>query len=117
MQDLTGGLTCWGPMAQSPLVTPDNTTRKKLTMPEFPLEALAMWGRSFKVPVSKCQITLVRRATKLCSRLSQLGVKKSWDHFYVQQGVCHTGEYLKAKEELWKLKYFTMQKYNLKKIL
>jgi len=22
---------------------------------------------------------------------------------------------LKAKEELWKLKYFTMQKYNLKK--
>jgi hypothetical protein len=25
--------------------------------------------------------------------------------------------YLKAKEELWKLKYFTMQKYNLQKIL
>jgi len=24
---------------------------------------------------------------------------------------------LKAKEELWKLKYFTMQKYNLQKIL
>jgi hypothetical protein len=24
--------------------------------------------------------------------------------------------YLKAKEELWKLKYFTMQKYNLQKI-
>jgi hypothetical protein len=24
-------------------------------------------------------------------------------------------EYLKAKEKLWKLKYFTMQKYNLKK--
>jgi hypothetical protein len=23
----------------------------------------------------------------------------------------------KAKEELWKLKYFTMQKYNLQKIL
>jgi hypothetical protein len=35
-------------MAQSPLVTPDNTTRKKLTRPEFPLEALAMWGRSLK---------------------------------------------------------------------
>ncbi len=48
MGDLTGGLTCWGPMAQSPLVTPDNTTRKKLTRPEFPLEALAMWGRSLK---------------------------------------------------------------------
>jgi hypothetical protein len=24
-------------------------------------------------------------------------------------------EYLKAKEELWKLKYFTIQKYNLQK--
>jgi hypothetical protein len=24
-------------------------------------------------------------------------------------------KFLKAKEELWKLKYFTMQKYNLKK--
>jgi hypothetical protein len=23
--------------------------------------------------------------------------------------------YIKAKEELWKLKYFTMQKYNLQK--
>jgi len=26
-------------------------------------------------------------------------------------------KYLNAKEELWKLKYFTMQKYNLQKIL
>jgi hypothetical protein len=26
-------------------------------------------------------------------------------------------KYLKAKEELWKLKYFTMQNYNLQKIL
>jgi len=25
-------------------------------------------------------------------------------------------KYLKAKEELWKLKYFTMQKYNLQRI-
>jgi len=36
--------------------------------------------------------------------------------------VSHSGlaiyikKYLKAKEELWKLKYFTMQKYNLPKI-
>jgi hypothetical protein len=37
----------------------------------------------------------------------------------IQQGVCHTvalpftlkSTYLKATEELWKLKYFTMQKY------
>jgi hypothetical protein len=26
-------------------------------------------------------------------------------------------KYLKAKEELWKLEYFTMQKYSLQKIL
>jgi len=38
-------------------------------------------------------------------------------------GVSHCGlaiymkKYLKAKEELWKFKYFTMQKYNLQKIL
>jgi hypothetical protein len=58
-------------------------------------------------------------------------------YFQSQQGVCHTTglpfalksggnrciriqffKYLKAKEELWKLKYFTMQKYiNLQKIL
>jgi hypothetical protein len=37
------------------------------------------------------------------------------------RGVSHFGlaiyikKYLKAKEELWKLKYFTMQKYNLQK--
>ncbi len=37
-----------------------------------------------------------------------------------KQGVCHIvalpfilKKYLKAKEELWKLKYFTMQKHNL----
>jgi len=36
------------------------------------------------------------------------------------KGVCHTvalaiyiKKYLKANEELWKFKYFTMQKYNL----
>jgi hypothetical protein len=39
------------------------------------------------------------------------------------RGVWHTVtlaftlNYLKAKEELWKLKYFTMSKYNLQKIL
>jgi hypothetical protein len=39
------------------------------------------------------------------------------------RGVSHCGlaiyikEYLKAKEELWKLKYFNIKKYNLKKIL
>jgi len=39
-------------------------------------------------------------------------------------GVSHCGlaiyiikKYLRAKEEVWKLIYFTMQKYNLQKIL
>jgi hypothetical protein len=43
---------------------------------------------------------------------------------HMEQAVCHTvglavyiKNYLKAKEELRKLKYFTMQKYNLQKIL
>jgi hypothetical protein len=38
--------------------------------------------------------------------------------------VCHTAalpftlkKYLNAKEDLWKLKYFTLQKYNLGKFL
>jgi hypothetical protein len=41
----------------------------------------------------------------------------------VKKGVSHYGraiyikKYIKAKEELWKLKYFTMKKYNLQKIL
>jgi hypothetical protein len=42
----------------------------------------------------------------------------------LKQGVCHTvampftfKKYLKAKEELWKPKYFTMQKCNLQKIV
>jgi hypothetical protein len=41
-----------------------------------------------------------------------------------EQGVCHTmalpltfKKYLKAKEELWKLKYFTMQNIIFPKIL
>jgi hypothetical protein len=41
-----------------------------------------------------------------------------------KQGACHTMAlpftlkiYIKEKEELWKLKYFTIQNYNLQKIL
>ncbi len=39
------------------------------------------------------------------------------------RGVSHCGlaiyikKYLNAEEELWKLRYFTMQKYNLQQIL
>jgi len=44
-------------------------------------------------------------------------------HYEKKQGVCHiialpfTKKYPKAEEKLGKLKYFTMQKYNLQKIL
>jgi hypothetical protein len=51
-----------------------------------------------------------------------LGYEKMRD--YLNKGVVsHRGlaiyikKYRKAKEEFWKLKYFTMQKYNLPKIL
>jgi hypothetical protein len=41
----------------------------------------------------------------------------------IKQGVCHCSlaiyikKYLNAKEDLWKLKYYTVLKYNLQKIL
>jgi len=49
----------------------------------------------------------------------------SHSHYYIENKGCVTHcalaiyiqKYLKAKEELRKLKYFTMQKYNLQKIL
>jgi hypothetical protein len=49
--------------------------------------------------------------------------KFSKNYNYTARGVSHCGlaiyikKYLNAKEELWELKYFTMQKYNLQKIL
>jgi hypothetical protein len=42
---------------------------------------------------------------------------------WTTRGVSHFGlaiyikKYIKAKEDLWKLKYITIQKYNLPKIL
>jgi hypothetical protein len=44
-------------------------------------------------------------------------------NLYTTRGVSHCGlaiyikKYLKAKEELWKVQYFTMQKYNFQKNL
>jgi len=50
--------------------------------------------------------------------------ERGGDFICITRGVSHCGlaiyilKYLKAKEELWKLlNYFTMQKYNLQKIL
>jgi hypothetical protein len=42
-------------------------------------------------------------------------IARGMSHYY---GLAiYIKKYLKAKEELWKLKCFTMQKYNLPKIL
>jgi hypothetical protein len=49
--------------------------------------------------------------------------KFSKNYNYTTRGVLHCGlaiyikKYLTAKKELWELKYFTMQKYNLQKNL
>jgi len=61
-------------------------------------ELLGLWLKALEWPI----------------RVSQIGHKE------YQQGVCVTlwpchSKYLKAKEELWKFKYFTMQKHNLQK--
>jgi hypothetical protein len=61
---------------------------------------------------------------KMCQILTtQSNRKTAMDH-PDKQGVYHTvalpftlKKYLTAREELWKLKYFTMKKYNLQKIL
>jgi hypothetical protein len=54
-----------------------------------------------------------------------MGAKGSYTSAFpfLTRGVSHCGlaiyieKFLKANEELWKLKYFTMQKHNLQKIL
>jgi len=54
---------------------------------------------------------------------AQVGNNKIPTPLKETRGVSHCGlamytkKYLKAKEELWKLKYFTMQKYNFQNIL
>jgi hypothetical protein len=56
----------------------------------------------------------------LCFALGR-GILKNGMLTIQNKGVSHYGlsiyikKYLKAKEELWKFKYFTMQKYNLQK--
>jgi hypothetical protein len=53
----------------------------------------------------------------------QIGNNKIPTPLKETRGVSHCGlamytkKYLKAKEELWKYKYFTMQQYNLQNIL
>jgi hypothetical protein len=65
-------------------------------------------------------LTMVKRVYWIGQTV--LNMKISWLQRRTRS-VSHCGlaiyitKYLKAKEELWKLKYFTIQKYNLQKIL
>jgi hypothetical protein len=72
---------------------------------------------------------LLKRTSLNCSNTEEERPKTAKlineTHFVLQnwsiRGVSHCGlainieKYLKAKEELWKFKYFTMHKYNLQK--
>jgi hypothetical protein len=63
---------------------------------------------------------------KSCHKRRIDGLSVTWAiaQKQVNKGMCHTTAWpftlkkcVKAKEELWKLKYFTMQKYILQKTL
>jgi hypothetical protein len=63
------------------------------------------------------------RVTQFAQKSTTLSTTKK-SHDIINKGcvtLCglaiYIKKYLKAKEELWKLKYFTMQKYNLQKTL
>jgi hypothetical protein len=81
------------------------------TLGEFPRKATPQLGIGVFKPALPCLA------------LPWVNQQLHWYHGKTR-GVSHCGlaicinRYLKAKEELWKLKYFTMQKYsNLRKIL
>jgi hypothetical protein len=54
-------------------------------------------------------------SSKICSREPKIGTQKSEFARGVWPCHLHLTVYIKAKEESWKFKYFTMQKYNLQK--
>jgi hypothetical protein len=62
--------------------------------------------QTFKNPVCNYQLLSSLKIPKNTRGVSPCGL-----------GHLHIKKYLTAKEELWKLKYFTMEKYNLQKIL
>jgi hypothetical protein len=75
------------------------------------------------------QDSTIERHAMSAAHTEKKNTQWGWDidnlvHTQGTRGVSHCGltiyikKYLKAKEEeLWKLKYFTMQKYNLQKNL
>jgi hypothetical protein len=83
--------------------------------------ACPSWRKNFKL----CPpITLQKFAQSLCTRRHHYNGPYFEGLTTKIRGVSHCGlaiyikkHHLKAKEELWKLKYFTMQKYNLSKIV
>jgi len=70
-------------------------------------------------------IHLLKLPLFLCKTLNTFIKLCEVSKICLQRGVCHTLAFLpfalksilRQKKELWKLKYFTIQKYNLQKIL
>jgi len=66
-------------------------------------------------------ISLISLITLACTTTTKETFDIKFYNTYRTRGVSYCGlaiyikKYVNAKEELWKLKYFTMQKYNLKK--
>ncbi len=61
-------------------------------------------------PIKSTPLSITHDQT--CKRNCQ----KKHTHTYTTRGLAiYIKKYLNAKEELWKFKYFTMQKYNLQK--
>jgi hypothetical protein len=65
-------------------------------------EKIANWGKNHKIGGKKIPTSL-QKARGVSHTVGGLAI--------------YMKNYLNAKEELWKVKYFTMQKYNLKQIL
>jgi hypothetical protein len=68
---------------------------------------LLHWANEWSVAASG---TLIKRWCVHCHMIQTRGVSDCGLAIYIKR-------YLKAKEELWKLKYFPTQKYNLQNIL
>jgi hypothetical protein len=92
--------------------------KKSLTI----ITMMNMWDNEFKI--EKCIHSLNKHSSKCGTKwnlhhsLSPLHTQPTYRQ---TRGVSHcslaiyTKKYFKAKDELWKFKYFTMQKYNLQK--
>jgi hypothetical protein len=68
------------------------------------------WPQTQTMEQGVCHTALERQCAKQNAKRSAQATSHCDLAIYIKK-------YLKAKEELWKLKFFTIQKYNLPKIL